>query len=526
MRKLKSSAGESLSSEALPDIRKRVEEANNRMQEFQASTGFIDPEEHYKSILSSRTEFHSRRTTIRLKMARIKAEYKALSGYAGNGIRGLFHSSFHKTKYLEELGKERLRIIEEMARQNIILKEKHPVILELKEKLDTIENKIQEAIGGMLDAIQTELRAAREEDLQLTVELNNLDEQLTKAGSTRNLYQQRVAELEAARELYTAYLKKYGETTATAGTGLASIRVIDHARVPPRPYRPNVLVNLALGAVMGLILGIAAVLTANRLDNRLLSPEEVDAFCELDTLGVIPKLADGKKSGENPVFMEGDSVISEFEAFRNPRVEVSSRIDKISKNAILAILSPLPGDGKTTVTANLAQALALQKKKVLILDADMRKPQLRKLLCDSSGPGLEDYLREKASLQEAIHPSRMENVDILGTSTGTEEAGELATSLRFEEVLRTLRKTYDHILIDSPPVLLVSEASTVGKIADAVLLVVRQGWTDLGAITSVKKKLLRMNITLLGAVFNCAERSSGGYPYYYDYYGTGESRKS
>jgi tyrosine-protein kinase Etk/Wzc len=424
------------------------------------------------------------------------------------------------------LGKERLLVVEELARQNQILKEKHPVMLELKEKLDAIENKIQEAIGGMLDAMQTELHAAEGEDLQLTVELKNLDEQLTKAGSTRNQYQQRVAELEAARELYTAYLKKHGETTATAGTELASIRVIDHARVPPRPYSPNVLLNLALGSVMGLILGIAAVLTANRLDNRLLSPDEVEAFCELDTLGVIPKLVDEKKSGENPVFMEGDSLLSEFEAFRNLRVEVSSRIEKISKNAILAILSPVPGDGKTTITANLAHALALQGKKVLILDADMRKPQLRKLLCDASGPGLDDFLREKASLQEAIHPSKMKGVDILGTSTGTEEAGELATRHCFEELTRTLRKTYDHILIDSPPVLLVSEASTVGKIADAVLLVVRQGWTDLGAITSAKKKLMGMNITLLGAVFNCAEHSSGGYPYYYDYYGTGKGDKS
>ncbi len=521
LRELKSSAGESLSKEALPDIRKRVTKANQQMQEFQASTGFIDPEEHYKSILDARTKFHARLTTTRLKSTRIRAEYKALSGYATDGIRGLFHSGFHKTKYLEELGKERIRVIEEIAQQKKILKEKHPVLIQLREELATVEDKIREAVGGMMDAMQTELAAAGEEEKELSVEITKLDEQLTRAGATRNRYQQRVAELEAARELYSAYLKKHGETTATAGTGLASIRVSDHARIPTHPYRPNILLNLVLGGVMGLVLGIAAVFVANRFDSRILSPDELEAFAGLETLGIVPKLEEGKKSEGNPVFMDQDSVIAEFEAFRNLRVEVRSRMEKFSGTPTLAILSPVPGDGKTTVTANFAHALALQNQKVLIIDADMRKPQIRKVLCRSNGPGLEEFLLEKAAWDEAVHPSRIPGVDVLGMSHGTDKAGELATTPRFAATIRTAQEKYDHVLIDSPPVLSVSEASIVGRNANAVILVVRQGWTDLGAVASAKKKLTGMKIEVLGAVFNCAERQAGGYAYYnYDSYGT------
>jgi len=306
---------------------------------------------------------------------------------------------------------------------------------------------------------------------------------------------------------------------ATSGAALGSVRVIDHATVPIIPFKPRILMNLALAGVVGLLLGVAAMFVTEQLDDRIASPREIEAFVGLDVIAMIPKLSLWEKAGPNPILLDQASELPEFEAFRGLRAELVTRLEKIDKAKVLCVLSALQSEGKSTVTANLAKVLAMEGRRVLIFDADLRRPSQRKLIGSREGRGLEQVLRGECTLEEGIQKSRIEGVDVLGASQGTSGAAELAGVARLEQALDWARAHYDYVLIDSAPVNQVSESSLVARHADLTVLVIRQG-TSRGAAMAARKRLSGMDVRIAGAVLNGSSLRGTEYGYYYTAYYT------
>ncbi|HEX7900644.1 MAG TPA: polysaccharide biosynthesis tyrosine autokinase [Planctomycetota bacterium] len=519
LRELKSGAVEVLSKETLPAIRKRVEDADQILQDFQASTGYVDFEEHHRSLIDTRRRMESRLTDLRLKRAKDRAELDALAAYGGNGVSGLFNPAFHSTRSLEPLAADRAKLASDLAKEEKLYKDRHPRVIELREQLRMTEEKIREAIRGTLKALETELIAVEGEEKALAKEVEKVERAMADAAKNVNRFKRLDAELLASKDVYNSYLKKHGETSATSGASLGSVRIVDDATVPQAPFKPRVLMNLALGGLVGLLLGIGFVFVTEQLDDRIQSPREVEAFVGLDVLAVIPRLTEASKAGEAPVMLDDQSALPEFEAFRSLRAEIVTRLEKLEHAKIVCVLSAMQSEGKSTVTANLAKVLAMEGRRLLIFDADMRRPSQRKLIGSPDGPGLEEVLRGGIPIEKAVQRSRIAGVDVLGAREGTSGAAELAGSPRFEETLQWARATYDLVLIDSAPVNQVSESPLIARRADLVILVIRERQTGRSAASGAKNRMLRLGVPIAGAVLNCALPHGGGYGgSYYGYY--------
>jgi capsular exopolysaccharide synthesis family protein len=519
LRELKSGAAELMSKETLPAIRARIDDADKALQNFQIGAGFTDYEEHYKSLVEARRKFDTRYTDIRIQRVKLKSELEALSAYGADGVSGLFNPAFHSTRTLEPLAQERARIASDLGKVEKLYKERHPAVQELREQLRMIEDKIREAIRGTLKALETDLAEVEGEERALKSELKEVEQGMAESARQLNQFKRLDSELVSAKELYNAYLKKHGETTATSGASLGSVRVIDHATVPVIPFKPKILMNLTLAAVVGLVLGAGAMFVTEQLDDRVASPREIEAFVGLDVIATIPRLSTSEKAGPDPVLLEEASELPEFEAFRGLRAELVTRLEKLQGAKVVCILSALQSEGKSTVTANLAKVLAMEGRRVLIFDADLRRPSQRKLLRSLDGAGLEQVLRGEATLEAAVQKTHISGVDVLGAHQGIVGAAELAGTNRLEESLDWARERYDYILIDSAPVNLVSESSLVARNADLTLLIVRQA-SSRGSVIAARKRLGSMGVAIAGAVLNGSSAKSGEYGYYYSSYYT------
>lgn len=525
LRELKSDAAEMLSKETLPAIRARVDDADRALLEFQSNTGFTDFEEHHKSLVEARRKFDARYTDIRIQRVKLKAELDALSAYGADGVSGLFNPAFHSTKTLEPLAQERARIAAELGKAEKVYKERHPAILELREQLRMVEDKIREAIRGTLKSLETDLAQVEGEESALKNELTAVEKDMAVAAKQLNQVRRLESELVSAKELYNAYLKKHGETTATSGASLGSVRVIDHATIPIIPFKPRIAMNLALAGMVGLLLGVGTIFVTEQLDDRIASPREIQAFVGLDVLAVIPKLSTAKIAGADPILLHEASELPEFEAFRGLRADLVTRLGAVQGAKLVCILSALPSEGKSTITANLAKVLAMEGRRVLILDADLRRPAQRKLVGLKDGPGLEQVLRGEATKEQAVQKTRIPGVDVLGAVEGTTGAAELASTSHLEEALAWARGKYEYILIDSAPVNLVSESSLVARNADLTLLVIRQG-TSRGAAQAARQRLENLGVRIAGAVLNHSTIRDDQYGYYYTTYYSKANAKS
>ncbi len=520
LRDLKSGAVEVLSKETLPAIRKRVEDADQILQDFQASTGYTDFEEHHRSLIEARRAMEGRLTQLRLKRAKDRAELDALSAYGGDGVAGLFNPAFHTTRSLEPLALERAKLASDLAKEEKLFKERHPRLIELKEQLRMTEESIREAVKGTLKALETELSAVENEEKSLAKEVSAVEKEMADAAKNLNRFKRLDAELVAAKEVYNSYLKKHGETSATSGASLGSVRVVDPAKEPQAPYKPRVLMNLALANVVGLLLGVGCIFMTEQLDDRIQSPREVEVFVGLEVLSVIPRLSEGAKAGDAPILLDEASALPEFEAFRALRAEIVTRLEKVEGAKVVCVLSALQSEGKSTVTANLAKVLALEGRRVIVFDADLRRPSQRKLIGQAEGPGLEDVLRGVVGIEKAVQKSRIPGADVLSAREATSGAAELAGSPRFEEAMAWAKSRYDIVLIDSAPVNQVSESPLVARRADLTILVVREGQTSRSAAQMARRRLESMQVKVAGAVMNCATTRGSGSGYYYSaYYG-------
>jgi succinoglycan biosynthesis transport protein ExoP len=527
LRDLKSGAALVLSKETLPAIRVNVDDAEKSLRQFQAENGFIDPQEQYATFAGARRMVFDRITQIHLRQMQVRSSLESLQTYKADGEGGVFNP-FFSTKTLELLVSQQEALESDLARGKRELKNEHPTILELQDQLKRVQVKIILAIRETLKSLENDLAAAELEARLATEEQLRLEKEMANLSQRVSQNKRLEAELTAARELYNSYLKKHGEEAASTGMSLGSVRVIDHATAPLKPFKPDLLLNLALGAAVGVLLGVGAMFVSEQLDDRIRSAREIDVFLGLDVIGVIPRLGQGA-SPDLPYLLDEKSSVAEFETFRALRAEVTTRLEGIAGPKVIAILSPMSGEGKSTVTVNLAKVLAMDGRRVLIFDADMRRPSMRPGFGESNGPDLEKVLRGEAQLRDVIRPSKIPGVDLLGMDKGTSHAAELAGAPRFEELFRAIREGYDFVLVDSAPVNQASESALIARRCDRALLVLRERRTGRGAAQAARRRLEGMGIEVLGAVLNAVESPEtayGYYGYYYSYYNYYKPRTS
>jgi succinoglycan biosynthesis transport protein ExoP len=417
---------------------------------------------------------------------------------------------------------------------------------ELKAQIDSLEREIKEQIAASMGSaestavdatMQIQLAEYESKDVILAAQEGALRNLMAAHEAAINKLPAReinLVRLERARrindDLYAALMKAKNEAQIEAASQLGNIDIVDPAVAPLDPVRPNRKDSLIVGLVVSLILGIGLAFLLEGLDYRVKSEEEVRKLLGgVPILGLIPRLEvrgngrRGKGGNRERLTLitrdEPNSPISE--AFKLLRANLHF-LDLEQHHRTIVVTSPIPGDGKTTVAANLAIAFAAREERVLIVDADFRVPAIHRIFDLPESPGIAEVLLNGSDYRRVIQKIEgVENLDVLTTGTIPSSFSELLFSSRMKNLIRELKDGgYSRIIFDVAPLLVATETVDLASSEDATLLVVRMGEIDRRILMRTRQVFDNAKIGLLGSVLNRVDvkdrRYGYGYYYYYD----------
>lgn len=431
----------------------------------------------------------------------------------------------------------------------------HPAIKELDKRITDLKQKLFEEAEKI-----TNLGLTPEEQSKISAELlnkvimNNIEviSLEAKCNEYKKLVDQYSARLdrlpastlEYARldrerqvnEKYYILMKtKLQESRITEASKISNVRIIDPAIPPEKPVKPKKKMNLLLGLFLGLGAGVGIAFIRDYLDHSIKSGEDLQRL-GLTAIAIIPtidvksavekigKVYKDKNNGEEVLVKARlvshyDPKSAVAEAYRTLRTNIQFMSpDRPIKS--LLVTSAGPGDGKSTTVINIAITFANLGKKVLLIDADLRKPIQHKVFEFQRAPGLTHLLIENLPDEEVIHQTEVPNLDLITCGDIPPNPSELLASQRLKNFMERAREKYDIILFDTPPVIAVTDATVLSQLTDAILLVVRAGSTDLRVLERSIELLRQVKANLVGAVLNGVNMSTGydSYYYYYRYY--------
>lgn len=408
-------------------------------------------------------------------------------------------------------------------------KPEYPRMQRLAENIREVRRQIHAEIQRFVEAARAEYRAALQKETEvrkLADEQRGLARKLDGQMARYNLLRR---EVDTNRDLYTALSTRLKETQVASALLVSNISVVDRADVPLKRSGPRTGLNLLIGCMVGLLGGVAVAFLFEYLDTSIRDPREIEALLRVPTLGLVPTRAAiptrpdarflGPDAGEAGAFalvahQATSSILAE--AFRNLRTSVVYATPERPPKTIM-VTSLQQQDGKTSLSTNFAISLAqLGMGDVLLVDADMRHPDLHGILGVPQTPGLSDLLVGGVSATEAIRSTRIPGLFVIPAGPVPANPSELLYSPRLTQALAALEARFAHIVIDTPPLLGVSDTLVLAPRVDGILLVLRHGHAARDAAQRAVQMLGSVRARLLGVVLNHADarRTPGGYHYY------------
>jgi capsular exopolysaccharide synthesis family protein len=411
-----------------------------------------------------------------------------------------------------------------------------PKVQRIQSQLKEIDQSLDREKRAVLVRLGSDYHEAQQREQLL---MHTLDQQKSEANlMSGRMVQYNILkrDAEAEKALYDGLLTKLKEAGISAALQSSNIRVVDPAMIPSFPSRPAKARNVALAFLIGLVGGIGLAILREYMDNTVKTPDDIETLARLPSLAVVPAFQDSRRDGRrNNTLKEaignGHARHVELVAQHLPKSQMSEAFRALRTALLLSqagrppqvilVTSALPREGKTTAAANLAVTLAQLGDRTLLVDADLRKPGIGRLLNMTSGKyaGLSSYLAGVSSLDLVTvqHPS-VPNLSAIPTGPLPPNPADLLSSHRLADAIAQLRTKFKFIVIDTPPVMAATDAVILSVQADGVLLVVRSGETPKEAFTRTRDLLVSVKCRLLGVVLNAVNSNAPDYYYSYRYY--------
>jgi len=369
-----------------------------------------------------------------------------------------------------------------------------------------------------LTAVKKKLAEVDAERAAINERIKNLPEsQLNSARLLRDV--------KVSNELYVLLLNKAQELQVVKSGTIGNVRILDRALAPIKPAHPRLGQTLGLSLLLGLVLGVMAAFVRRALNRGVEDPDVVESATGLSVYAVVPHSnlqAQYSRAGKRALVAAGgilakrDPTDPAVESLRSLRTSLQFALVD-APNHVIALSGPAPGVGKTFVSSNLAQVLADSGKRVLLLEADLRNGMLHRVFGFQRQPGVSDVLAGGIRFEEAVH-HLSDHFDLLTAGLIPPNPSELLMSPHFGELIERLGKEYDLVIIDTPPILAVTDAAIIARIAGVTLLVLRSGAHPLREVTLALKRFVQSGVRPAGLVFNDVTRPTGGYGYGYAYH--------
>jgi capsular exopolysaccharide synthesis family protein len=467
----------------LAQLKSEVQESQSKLSKFQRQTGIFGTDENDNLVLSKLDDVSKELTDAEADRIIKEAQYRVAQSGNPELIGTLVPDSV-----LPVLRGQEADLKEQLAQANAEYGAHYPKVIQLETQLAQVEKSLQSEIADIQERFKTAYQISAGAEKQMRTAFDQQKQQAYDMSAGLDQYGILKRELESGNDLYEDLLKKLKEAGVVASLKAATVDVIDPATLPTKPVEPKVPLVMALSIVFGLGTGIAFSFAAENLDNLIRSPEEVESLTGVPLFGMIPhiKLGRGKNPGQNlePIGdgPRRDSLIALLrpnseasEAFRSLRTALLLASAGKPPKAVL-IASAVPGEGKTTVSMNIAAMLAQRGARVLLIDADLRRGQIAERLMIPKNLGLSGALTGAVNWHDTIAAlPDAPNLFVLQAGVRPPNSAELLGSPQMHEVLEECKAEYDHVIIDSAPCLIVTDAVLVAQEADAVLLVSRIG---------------------------------------------------
>ena len=408
----------------------------------------------------------------------------------------------------------------------------YPKLAQINNQLKEINAQLLAETKKLSGKIKGQYMAALQREDMLHDALEKQKQEANKLNESAIEYSLLKRDLDTNRQLYEGLLEKLKEAGVSAGLRSNNFRIVDVARVPTGPIEPNIPRNLSFAFMLGLTSGVGLAFLLEGLDNTVRTTEQAQMISGLPPLGMIPLGSRTAREGANAkrlVIASSKEVVELITQVR-PQSQMAESYRALRTSLLLSnlgappkvimVTSALPQEGKTTTSINCAVVLAQKGIRVLLIDADLRRPSIHKTLGMGPRSGLSNVLTGSATLESAItHSPILPNLDVLPAGTPPPNPAELLASTNMRDVLQELRGKYDHIVVDTPPTLSVTDAVVLSPRADAIVLVIRSGQTTKQALRRSRDILMQVNAKVSGVLLNAVDLSSPDYYYYYEYQG-------
>lgn len=402
-------------------------------------------------------------------------------------------------------------------------REKHPIMIQFLQRLQESEIELEEAVENSVNKSYAAYIEAKSNFELSSQRLAEKESELIRLSKTRVEYNTLLRDLDVQQSFFQALNSRMTQEKAQVSLKEANARIVDKAFAPLRHSSPNIAVNLAVGVFGGLAVGGGLVFLVAFLDDRVKSAFDIEGTIGLPLLGVIPRIKKLDSSTKaQAVAANVDRHVTE--TFRT--IHSSLKLNDESKNAkIILATSTVPSEGKSFVSSNLALTFANHGERTLLLDADLRLPNIASSLQLENDLGMLDHIEKGISLDEVIISEVYPNLDVLPTGGKSKSPTQVLVSAQFEAMLADLRDRYDRIVIDSPPLAAVSDALNLLPFIDGIIYVIKFNTVKRKTAVANVRRLWESNTPVFGAILNNITTSLSSYYYsqysdkaYQDYY--------
>ncbi len=518
----------------LKELQKSLDSSEAKLQDFARSTGIMLSSD--KQDVAGHNISEDKLKQIQDELSRAQgdrtqkqADYETIKNMPVESLSPTLNNPTLQN-YLVKMGD----LKSQLANLSATYTPEHYKVLQVQAQIADLQKSIDAERAGILRHTQEDYQSAkRREDMLTTAYTEQARTVSDMAGKTIQ-YQNLQHDVDTNRELYDALLLRIKQAGLAAAMRSSNVVVVDQAKPPVLPFRPNFPMNTALGLVTGLFVGVGFVLMRDRFNRNIESPGLSPAYLRLPELGVIPaarltsrRIAWLPASTRVPLQLKGADAASRehanlAEAYRATLTSILLPTLHGQGPRVLVLTSPEAGAGKTTVTSNLGMATAEIGRRVLLIDADLRRPRLHRLFEIPNSFGLTDILRittplEEIPVNQLVRQTKIPGLCLVPSGPTTDGLTSLLYSPRLTEFLERVAKEFDLVLIDAPPMLYFADARVLGRHSDGVILVLRSGQTKRDAAILARQRFDEDGTCVLGTILNSWDLKNPRSPYAYAY---------
>ncbi len=500
----------------LKDQREAVQRSEEALATFKHQHGAVSIADGTSSIaIQSLTDLNA--ALIKAKTERISKEafHNQLKAAQSTGAIDTLPAVLSNT-YIQELKTGLAEAQRNQAQLAERYGERMPEMIKARTAVQSAEAKLNAEINKVVESVNSEYRAALAQEQSLQGTLNGQRAAALGQGQLGVAYSVLQREADSNRQVYESLLQRTKETgiSGERSRTATNVRIVDRAQVPGGPISPNVRGEMTFAFVAGLVFAIGLAFGFEYLDNRIKTPQELKSTLAVPFLGMVPSLEHDKHAFANPLLNNG--VPQNFvEAFKTVRTNVLfSSADEGMRS--LVVTSAGPGEGKSLVASNLALAMAQAGQRVLLIDADMRRPRIHEIFEGEQEPGLSNLLSGNAKTSETIRKATVPGLWLMHAGHIPPNPAELLASRRYTDFMGSLGAHFDWVVLDTPPVMVVADSSIVANQASGVVFVVGADNTTRQAARTAVEQLDSANAHIIGSVLNKVDLVRN--PYYYSAY--------